>query len=82
MKKRFEKETGKFIKVSTYNMEGSFEGYATVGDETVTYGRKRFVKGNTQDFSVYGQTSTQSAKIAVVERAAAYYKVRYCKHIN
>lgn len=77
MKKRFEKETGKFIKVSTYNEGGSFEGYASVGDETVTYGRTRIVKGNRQDFSVYGHNSTHFAKIAVIELAAKAHGITF-----
>ncbi len=78
MKRKLEKETGKFIKVQSYNGgDQAFEGYASVGDETVTYGRTRIVKGNRQDFAVYGQNSAHFAKIAVVEKAAKAYGVTF-----
>ena len=78
MKRKIEKETGKFIKVQTYNGGGqAFEGYATIGDETVTYGRTRIVKGNIESFEVYGQNSAHFARIAVVEKAAKAYGVTF-----
>ena len=76
MKRKIEQETGKFIEVSTYNGGGqAFEGYASVGDELKTYGRKSFVKGNIEEFSVYSQNSAHFARIAVLEKAAKHYGI-------
>jgi hypothetical protein len=78
MKRKIEKETGKFIKVQTYNGGGqAFEGYATIGDEVKTYGRTRIVKGNIESFEVYGQNSAHFARIAVVEKVAKEYGITF-----
>lgn len=78
MKRKIEKETGKFITLQTVNGGSQcFEAYLQLGDKKINYGRKRFVKGNIEEFQVYFQNSAHIAKIAVLEKAAKHYGITF-----
>ena len=82
IKNRIEKESNKFIKLQTSRFkdcDGSceYEGYVTIGDEEGRkIGRyKASPTGNNKDFSVYGCSSTNMARIRVLTIVADHLNV-------